>query len=1573
MRHRLKILGLVLSLCCSFLVHAQTPGMVYQATLLHPQGVSMPGENIILEHLRHQKVSIRFSITDASLDVVYTEEHSSTTNAYGEVKIELGSGVAVFGDFQDILWNGDDKQLNVEIDYGWGTGYELFHTQSMYYLPHPLNPFDQERVSSNTDLLNYIIEGAGFDPYANYISKPLDSILENAFSLAESDRDLDEAVHENTESIASFKDDQKIEHLSLSDMRLQIALEGSDDFYVNLSSLRDGIGTDAQKASDVTLVVEGWMTKSDVEIKNLQSAIIQLNEDLDRLNNNNSDEQTMSLDGEELQLTGSQTSVLLRNYLNQVDRQKAQEVLLVETMDFDADGASEATVEEALIALSNRLSMGCTDSSACNYFSLAKADDGSCIFLMDCQTCSGETNGKGRVVENFKDDCGVCDGDNTSCADCAGVPNGSSWESDCGCVAEGNSGDDCDDCTGVPNGTASPDACGVCEGNGPLNNADCDGNCLPGFTDVNGVCVTVEEGCMESIACNYNSSVNTDDGSCIYNDEFSKDEISCDAYTWNGKVITESGTHVDTLQTTSGCDSVVTLNLTINESIRTTDTQEHCDAYTWIDGLEYTADNATATHTLKTTSGCDSVVALNLTINESIRTTDTQEHCDAYTWIDGLEYTADNATATHTLKTTSGCDSVVALNLTINESIRTTDTQEHCDAYTWIDGLEYTADNATATHTLKTTSGCDSVVALNLTINESIRTTDTQEHCDAYTWIDGLEYTADNATATHTLKTTSGCDSVVALNLTINESIRTTDTQEHCDAYTWIDGLEYTADNATATHTLKTTSGCDSVVALNLTINESIRTTDTQEHCDAYTWIDGLEYTADNATATHTLKTTSGCDSVVALNLTINESIRTTDTQEHCDAYTWIDGLEYTADNATATHTLKTTSGCDSVVALNLTINESIRTTDTQEHCDAYTWIDGLEYTADNATATHTLKTTSGCDSVVALNLTINESIRTTDTQEHCDAYTWIDGLEYTADNATATHTLKTTSGCDSVVALNLTINESIRTTDTQEHCDAYTWIDGLEYTADNATATHTLKTTSGCDSVVALNLTINESIRTTDTQEHCDAYTWIDGLEYTADNATATHTLKTTSGCDSVVALNLTINESIRTTDTQEHCDAYTWIDDLIYTADNATATHTLQTASGCDSVVALNLTINESTSSIDIQEHCDAYTWNGKVITESGTHVDTLQTASGCDSVVALNLTINESTSSIDIQEHCDAYTWNGKVITESGTHVDTLQTASGCDSVVALNLTINESIRTTDTQEHCDAYTWIDGLEYTADNATATHTLKTTSGCDSVVSLKLLINKKSDDCDICVAGKFESSDTDNDGVCDEDEIEGCTNTNACNYNENATDYAGDCIYPKAYYLDKDLDGFASGGSLTMCPDQVNDSYISHEDNIIQDPCPNKRFFTGVHNIELYKCNGDFSDGLFSNNEIKQGRGNDFNSFKMVFAYDAPEYLPIFNEAQAKSALENYDGGTVSNVLMKADSRWGKKWLPPTEDQLMVIYEARNLPTGKYWTLNDGGGYTQTYFQEGDLYTIENDEKAILIYTFEIKPDFF
>ena len=73
----------------------------------------------------------------------------------------------------------------------------------------------------------------------------------------------------------------------------------------------------------------------------------------------------------------------------------------------------------------------------------------------------------------------------------------------------------------------------------------------------------------------------------------------------------------DTLQNTTGCDSIVTLNLTIIQSTFGTDVLTACDTLTWIDGITYSASNNTATHTLNNAVGCDSVVTLNHTINTS--------------------------------------------------------------------------------------------------------------------------------------------------------------------------------------------------------------------------------------------------------------------------------------------------------------------------------------------------------------------------------------------------------------------------------------------------------------------------------------------------------------------------------------------------------------------------------------------------------------------------------------------------------------------------------------------------------------------------------------------------------------------------------------------------------------------------------------------------------------------------------------------------------------------------------------------------------------------------------------------
>ena len=436
----------------------------------------------------------------------------------------------------------------------------------------------------------------------------------------------------------------------------------------------------------------------------------------------------------------------------------------------------------------------------------------------------------------------------------------------------------------------------------------------------------------------------------------------------------------------------------------------------------------------------------------------------------------------------------------------------------------------------------------------------------------------------------------------------------------------------------QTLNSCESTrTSVNVVINPTVYGTDTQAACGSYTWINGQVYNVSNNTATYTLTSVStGCDSIVTLNLTINQTVYGTDTQAACGSYTWINGQVYNASNNTATHTLTSlATGCDSIVTLNLTINQTVYGTDTQTACGSYAWIDGQVYTASNNTATHTLTSVAtGCDSIVTLNLTITQPVYGTDTQTACSSYTWIDGQVYTASNNTATHTLTSiVTGCDSIVTLNLTITQPVYGTDSQTACSSYTWINGQVYTASNNTATHTLTSiATGCDSIVTLNLTITQPVYGTDTQNACSSYTWIDGQVYTASNNTATHTLTSiATGCDSIVTLNLTITQPVYGTDTQNACSSYTWIDGQVYTASNNTATHTLTSiATGCDSIVTLNLTISGPVySTVNVQQ-ANTYYWaqTGLTYIYSGLYADTVLTTAGCDSIITLNLTITQLT---------------------------------------------------------------------------------------------------------------------------------------------------------------------------------------------------------------------------------------------------------------------------------------------------------------------------------------------------------
>ena len=64
--------------------------------------------------------------------------------------------------------------------------------------------------------------------------------------------------------------------------------------------------------------------------------------------------------------------------------------------------------------------------------------------------------------------------------------------------------------------------------------------------------------------------------------------VACDSSVWQGTTYTTSGMYYDTLQTAAGCDSVLTLDLTINNSYTAPiDTLTACDSLVW-QGTTYT-------------------------------------------------------------------------------------------------------------------------------------------------------------------------------------------------------------------------------------------------------------------------------------------------------------------------------------------------------------------------------------------------------------------------------------------------------------------------------------------------------------------------------------------------------------------------------------------------------------------------------------------------------------------------------------------------------------------------------------------------------------------------------------------------------------------------------------------------------------------------------------------------------------------------------------------------------------------------------------------------------------------------
>jgi hypothetical protein len=279
--------------------------------------------------------------------------------------------------------------------------------------------------------------------------------------------------------------------------------------------------------------------------------------------------------------------------------------------------------------------------------------------------------------------------------------------------------------------------------------------------------------------------------------------------------------------------------------------------------------------------------------------------------------------------------------------------------------------------------------------------------------------------------------------------------------------------------------------------------------------------------------------------------------------------------------------------------------------------------------------------------------------------------------------------GCDSIINITLDVQPMLRNNISDMMCpgdESYEENGFLVSEPGVYRQRHIVA--SGADSIVTLTLGVFEGeteFAISKTIKEGEFYLF--GGEKLTETGVYTDSLVNQYGCDSVVTLNLLVSsipfEEIF--DTICFGESLQFGDTLITVSGEYTQTFT--TADGSDSIVTLHAVVLPDYRQTYTEVICEGEEFTGygfNNVTTEGTYTIDLQSVTGCDSTITLNLTVlsgdtmrvEETITTADLP-----YEYQGKVYpvgTAAGVYVDTFVVSNEhCDNVIILTLTIEEIV--------------------------------------------------------------------------------------------------------------------------------------------------------------------------------------------------------------------------------------------------------------------------------------------------------
>jgi hypothetical protein len=311
-------------------------------------------------------------------------------------------------------------------------------------------------------------------------------------------------------------------------------------------------------------------------------------------------------------------------------------------------------------------------------------------------------------------------------------------------------------------------------------------------------------------------------------------------YLFKNTHLTQSGVYMDTLVSSHGTDSIIALYLTVYPIKRNTNSAKICsnDFYTFR-GKQY---NKTGIYsdTLTTINGCDSIFTLQLTVNKAYNIQDSRTICSnelPYSYKDTL-FRVGTKTDVYIFnrKTNLGCDSIVTLSLKVNPTYYLKENITICDSelpYVYSD-TTFKAGTKTGKFIFQRKSilGCDSIVTLSLKINPTYNLRENMNICGSelpFAYADTI-FNVGTETGNYIFhrKNILGCDSIVTLSIKVNPAYNINKKLTIWDTelpYTYTDTI-FKIGTKTGYYKLyhKTLNGCDSIITIALTVLPTFHT-----------------------------------------------------------------------------------------------------------------------------------------------------------------------------------------------------------------------------------------------------------------------------------------------------------------------------------------------------------------------------------------------------------------------------------------------------------------------------------------------------------------------------------------------------------------------------------------------------------------------------------------------------------------------------------------------------------------------------------------------------------------------------